>query len=123
MIDRLSSSNYTPQIKTNGMEEIKPSNEQEEVSLGVINTKEKEESEFITFPKEKIEEVIQGMNKFLEPTHTSLKFQFHEKLNEYYVSIVDDKTKEIIREIPSKKLLDMYAAMTEFLGLIVDKKI
>lgn len=122
MIERLSSSNYTSQIRTNEMEELKPSIEQEP-AIGEMNKEKKVEPEFIKFPKEKIEEVIQGMNKFLEPTHTSLKFQFHEKLNEYYVSIVDDKTKEVVREIPPKKLLDMYAAMTEFLGLIVDKKI
>jgi flagellar protein FlaG len=29
----------------------------------------------------------------------------------------------VVKEIPSKKVLDMYAAMTEFVGLMVDKKI
>lgn len=73
--------------------------------------------------REKVEEAIQGLNGFLEPAHTSLKFEFHEKLNKYYVTIIDDKTSEVVREIPAKKLLDTYAAMTEFLGLMVDKKI
>ncbi|WP_108669009.1 flagellar protein FlaG [Peribacillus acanthi] len=73
--------------------------------------------------KDKVEEIISSMNKFLQPTHTSLKFEFHEKLNEYYVKLIDDKTQEVVREIPSKKLLDMHAAMTEFIGLMVDKKI
>lgn len=74
-------------------------------------------------PKEKLEGVVEELNKFLDQTHTSLKFQYHEKLQEYYVTLVDDKTKEVVREIPPKKMLDFYAAMTEFLGLIVDKKI
>ncbi|WP_141432934.1 flagellar protein FlaG [Bacillus sp. 03113] len=73
--------------------------------------------------KEKIEDIVQGLNKFMQPSHTSLKFELHEKLNEYYVKVVDDKTQQVIREIPSKKLLDMYAAMTDFLGLLVDKRI
>jgi flagellar protein FlaG len=73
--------------------------------------------------KEKVEEVVESLNSFLQATHTSLKFEFHEKLNEYYVKVVDDKTHETIREIPSKKMLDFYAAMTEFVGLMVDKKI
>jgi flagellar protein FlaG len=63
------------------------------------------------------------MNKFLQASHTSLKFELHEELNEYYVTLVDDVTQEVVKEIPSKKLLDVYAAMTEFLGLMVDKKI
>jgi flagellar protein FlaG len=74
-------------------------------------------------PKEKLEEVVKGLNEFLQPSHTSIKFELHDELKEYYVQIVDERTNEVIREIPPKKLLDMYAAMMEFVGLIVDKKI
>ncbi|MDQ0214913.1 flagellar protein FlaG [Oikeobacillus pervagus] len=73
--------------------------------------------------KEKVDKVINSMNEFLKPSNTHLKFEFHEKLQEYYVAIVDDQTNEVIKEIPPKKLLDLYASMTEYLGLLVDKKI
>ena len=73
--------------------------------------------------KENVQQVINSLNKFLEPNSTSLKFELHEELNEYYVTIVNDETHEVVREIPSKKILDIYAAMTEFLGFVVDKKI
>jgi flagellar protein FlaG len=73
--------------------------------------------------KEKVEDVVQGMNEFLHASNTHLKFEFHDKLQEYYVTIVDEQSKEVVREIPVKKILDMYAAMTEFVGLMVDKKI
>ncbi|OQP02593.1 flagellar protein FlaG [Geobacillus sp. 44B] len=74
-------------------------------------------------PKEKLEEVVKGLNEFLQPSRTSIKFELHDELQEYYVQIIDERTNEVIREIPPKKLLDMYAAMMEFVGLIVDKKI
>jgi flagellar protein FlaG len=73
--------------------------------------------------KEKIEKAVKGMNDFLSVSNTHLKFQYHEKLKEYYVTIVDGKTDEVVKEIPSKKLLDMFAAMNEYIGLMVDKKI
>lgn len=73
--------------------------------------------------KEKVAKVVDSLNDFLTPSHTSLKFEFHEKLNEYYVTLVDDNTQEVVKEIPSKKMLDVYAAMTEFIGLMIDKKI
>lgn len=73
--------------------------------------------------KEKVKEVTEGMNEFLKPVHTSLKFEFHDKLEEYYVTIVDENTDEVIREIPPKKMLDMYASIAESLGFIVDHKI
>lgn len=73
--------------------------------------------------KQELEKVVKSMNHFLSASNTHLKFQFHDELQEYYVSIVDNVTQEIVREIPPKKLLDMYAAMTDFLGILVDKKI
>jgi flagellar protein FlaG len=70
--------------------------------------------------KEKVQEAVDSLNTFLNPTHTAIRFEYHEK---YYVKVVDDVTDETIREIPPKKLLDFYAAMTEFVGIMVDEKI
>ncbi|MGG1401154.1 flagellar protein FlaG [Bacillus salipaludis] len=72
--------------------------------------------------KEETEKVIDSMNDFLKASNTHLKFKFHDDLQKYYVAIVDDTTNEVIREIPPKKLLDMYAAMEKYLGILVDKK-
>jgi flagellar protein FlaG len=76
-----------------------------------------------TLSKEKTEKIIDSLNNFLKAANTHLKFEFHDELQEYYVAIVDDTTNEVVKEIPSKKLLDMYAAMTDYLGLLVDRKI
>ncbi|MBB6453620.1 flagellar protein FlaG [Salirhabdus euzebyi] len=73
--------------------------------------------------KEKAKQMTKSLNHVLDSTKTSLHFEFHEKLEEYYVSIINPDTKEIIKEIPPRKLLDIYAAMAEFMGFIVDKKI
>nr|WP_097678000.1 flagellar protein FlaG [Bacillus mediterraneensis] len=73
--------------------------------------------------KEEVEKIVRGLNDFVQVSKTTIRFEFHEKLNEYYVTVVDSKTDEVVREIPSRKMLDIYAAMTEYLGLMVDKKI
>lgn len=70
-----------------------------------------------------VKQAVQNLNTFIEPLQTNLKFQYHEDLNEYYVEVVNLLTDEVIREIPPKKLLDMYAAMADFMGLLIDKKI
>lgn len=74
-------------------------------------------------PADKAKQLTASMNKFLEGSTTELRFEFHEKLNEYYVTIVDPKTHEIVKEIPSKKLMDAHAAMRERNGLFVNHKI
>lgn|SRR5688572_11203051 len=73
--------------------------------------------------KSKVQQSVTKMNDFIEPLVTDLKFVYHEDLHEYYVTIINPLTDEVIREIPPKKMLDIYAAMTEYMGLLVDKKI
>ncbi|UKS64797.1 flagellar protein FlaG [Rossellomorea marisflavi] len=69
-----------------------------------------------------VKTALNGMNEFVSSANTHLKFEYHDRLNEYYVTIVDDVTQEIVKEIPAKKFLDMHADMAEFMGLVVDKK-
>ncbi|MBR7797885.1 flagellar protein FlaG [Agaribacter marinus] len=70
-----------------------------------------------------LETAISKLNNFIEPLRTDLRFKYHEKLNEYYVTVVNPLTDEIIKEIPPKKMLDMYAEMAEFMGILIDEKI
>ncbi|HHU18943.1 MAG TPA: flagellar protein FlaG [Bacilli bacterium] len=70
-----------------------------------------------------IESMVEGLNDFLQPVNTSIRFVLHDKLDRYYVKVVDAQTEELVREIPPEQMLDMYAAMAEFMGLIVDEKI
>ncbi len=85
--------------------------------------RQKENTQKEPVTKEKLQTVVHGMNQFLKESNTHLKFKFHDELKEYYVTIVDNQSQEVVREIPAKKMLDMYAAMTEFVGLMVDKKV
>ncbi|WP_242698057.1 flagellar protein FlaG [Bacillus sp. SD088] len=101
----------------------------EEIPITTNNTIEKivtkDQAIKMDSPSSKdVANVVNGMNEFLKASpQTHLKFQFHDQLNEYYVTLVDEVTDEVVREIPPKKLLDMFAAMTEYLGIMVDKKI
>lgn len=119
MLDRIASpSNPSQQVKVSTTSEV--NNDFQKVST---LTNEEINSSLNENEKEKVSKVVDSLNDFLTPTHTSLKFEYHEKLNEYYVTLVDDSTKEIVKEIPSKKMLDFYAAMKDFIGIMIDKKI
>jgi flagellar protein FlaG len=39
------------------------------------------------------------------------------------VKVIDDETKEVIKEIPPEKLLDLVATIWQIVGLFVDKYI
>ncbi|MHC8523275.1 flagellar protein FlaG [Rossellomorea sp. H39__3] len=73
-------------------------------------------------PGKHLHNAVDGMNDVVKSANTHLKFEYHERLNEYYVTIVEDITLKVVKEIPAKKFLDMHADMAEFMGLLVDKK-
>ena len=54
--------------------------------------------------------------------HANAEFSYHEATKRISVKIVDNETKEIIREIPPEKTLDMISKMWELAGLVVDEK-
>ncbi|XQY91511.1 flagellar protein FlaG [Metabacillus sp. HB246100] len=89
---------------------------------GIISIEESRQEEKSP-NKQELEKFVENLNDLVHPVYTHVNFKLHEKLNEYYITVVDNSTNEVIREIPSKKWLDIYAAMTDFVGLIVDKKI
>ncbi|CDQ39006.1 MULTISPECIES: flagellar protein FlaG [Virgibacillus] len=72
--------------------------------------------------EEEIKTAVDELNNFIEPLRTDLRFEYHEKLNEYYVTVINPLTEEILKEIPPRKMLDVYAGMAEFMGLLIDNK-
>jgi len=70
-----------------------------------------------------LERAVAFANSHLKTSKQYLKFEYHDQLNKYYVKVVNEETEEVVREIPPKKLLDMFAAMANVMGILVDKKI
>jgi|GEM_PF-1096192 len=95
-------------------------NEVEKVSLDIHQGYEEPQKEF---SKEELKKAVDGLNKWLENSNTHLSFKLHEKLNKYYVQVVSSITNEVIREVPSKKLMDVFAEMQNIIGLLVDEKV
>ena len=77
----------------------------------------------IEISKEKIEQAVNSMNEFLEINHRSTRFVYHDELERYYVTVIDQQTQEVIKEIPPKKLLDAFYEMQKLVGMIIDEKI
>lgn len=70
-----------------------------------------------------IKSAVNKLNKFLQGENTHLEYERHKVFkNQFIVKIIDNKTKEVIKEVPSKKILDMVAEICKLAGVIVDKK-
>jgi flagellar protein FlaG len=69
-----------------------------------------------------VKDAIEKLNKFLEDNGTHAEYEVHDKFNTIMIKIIDNKTKEVIQEVPPKKILDMVAKMMEMVGVLFDKK-
>lgn len=118
-VSKLGSQQFTSQKMTTS----EPINNMNSVTEKVDSSIQMAKEQHVERDKAKMDKVVESLNEFLQPMNLSLKFEVHEKLDRYYVKIVDSETDEIIREVPSEQLLDMYASMVEFMGLFVDQKI
>lgn len=74
------------------------------------------------FSKKDLEKAITKLNKFLEDDNAYAEYKVHDKFGDIMIKIVDSKTKDVIMEVPPKKILDMVAKLCEMAGVVFDKK-
>ncbi|MGX4582864.1 flagellar protein FlaG [Paenibacillus chitinolyticus] len=70
-----------------------------------------------------IQQLVDRVNKALHETDTHIKVKVHEKTNTIMVVVVNNDTDEVIREIPSERMLDLMYNMCVNVGVFLDKKI
>lgn len=69
-----------------------------------------------------LQEAVDQANKSFKAMNRRFEYNVHETLSRVFVKVIDSSTDELIREIPSEKLLDMVANMLEVAGIIMDER-
>ena len=52
----------------------------------------------------------------------NIEISYNDEVNRYSIKVLDSESQEVVKEIPSKKSLEMFARMLEIEGLLVDEK-
>lgn len=69
---------------------------------------------------DQIRKAVEQLNKNMK--NSEAIFGIHEETNRVTIKIVDKETKEVIKEVPPEKTLDMIAKVWEVAGILVDEK-
>ena len=69
---------------------------------------------------EQLKRAVEEINK--KANNSEAVFGVHEETNRITIKIVDKESKEVIKEFPPEKTLDMIAKVWEMAGLMVDEK-
>lgn len=91
------------------------------VAKPVSQANEQEKKDF-TISDKAVMDAIERVNKAISGSNREFKFSVHQKTNQIMVKVIDSDTKEVIREIPPEKVLDMVAQMWEMAGILVDER-
>ena len=69
-----------------------------------------------------VRKAVEDINRSAAGNNSEAIFGIHDKTNRVTIKIVDKKTKEVIKEYPPEKTLDMIAKVWEMAGIMVDEK-
>lgn len=106
MIDKFTNTNT---VKVDKKNTKKPIEQQVQIKQPKVNVQ--------------LDEKLVKINQKISGEDRAIEYMFHKKTKTLIFKVVDSKTGEVIKEIPSEKLLDMAADVWEQYGLIVDKKV
>lgn len=73
-----------------------------------------------TAANDKLKRAVEEINK--KAANSEAVFGVHDSTNRVTIKIVDKETKEVLKEYPPEKTLDMIAKVWELAGLLVDEK-
>ncbi len=71
---------------------------------------------------DQIKHAVQDINKSLQSLSQGLEFSVDTDTKEVIVKVVDQQTKEVLRQMPSKEALDIAKALDQVLGKLIKTK-
>lgn len=94
------------------------------IDRGAVHTEENK----VTVTEEKAEDILtevkknlEQLNEYIPVTSTNLIFEFDELGDPPIIKVLDQKSQEVIREIPSKEFREVAKALDEFADKLSNK--
>ena len=70
----------------------------------------------------RLKSAVDHANTTMKQTKTRCEFSYHEETKRVSIKVIDQDTKEVVKEIPPEETLEMIAKMWELAGILVDEK-
>lgn len=118
-VDETTAAVTKPQAEddTNSSEDT--GSQQQQAAKGAQQTKSTQQKQAMP---EHLKKAIAEMNRKINNSNEEAVFGVHEGTNRIMIKIMDKDTKEVIKEFPPEKTLDMIAKIWEMAGILVDEK-
>ncbi|CZR02654.1 flagellar protein flag protein [Trichococcus palustris] len=86
-----------------------------------VQEEPKTDPEADTVSREALAKAVDEANGYIVGWHAEFRFRIHEGTGRTLVQILDTQTKEVIKELPPEKMLDIVADLWKNIGITVDR--
>lgn len=69
-----------------------------------------------------LSDAVEKMERAVSIFNKHFKFRIHDETNRVIVQVIDNRTNEVVNEIPPEKILDLVADLQNMVGIVIDKK-
>ena len=83
---------------------------------------EKANDQAVAKSESEVRNLVDSLNKALNPFNTSIRFGFDSSNDVFFVSVIDSQTNDTIRRFPAEKAESLMTKMHEIVGIIFDEK-
>ncbi|EHL04620.1 FlaG protein [Desulfitobacterium hafniense DP7] len=73
--------------------------------------------------REDASKLAEHLNKFMVTVNADLRFEMHEGTQRLMVRFIDIRNDQVIKEFPPHELLDTLAAIRDYVGVLLDKRV
>lgn len=80
------------------------------------------ESAKLSSTLDQVKEAVESVKEYVKPFNGSLEFSVLEDTHQVIVKVVDNATKEVIRQIPSEEMVAIARALNSLKGLFVKQQ-
>lgn len=110
-----------PALPSNTRSVVQPSNAEgvRETTSSVQSNTRTEQSQDAQVRPEELKSAVEKVQAFVSATTSDVNFSIDKDSGNTVVKVIDRSTKEVIRQIPSKEMLEMAQALDRLQGLLV----
>lgn len=72
--------------------------------------------------KEKLYKELEKANSQFQALNHSLRMKYNEDAEQFYVEVVDSRTREVLDSIPAEYVLELAAKLKDMVGFFIDEK-
>ena len=71
---------------------------------------------------DKVADAVKKLNEQMKELDTNIRFGYNDKIQSMYVNVMEAKTGEVIRKIPTEQVMKLTETFREAIGVLFDKE-